>query len=229
MALVGFLYILLFHGEDEEPALASKGGWKKGELTFFPQPPPPLVLFPEKKMQQQQQFQPASRTPLLRRTLSGLPTATVVQPPSPTPPPATGSWLPACTTVNVGSRYDLLASATWAPLSSGSAKAAAASADDDAAAAAAKKEAALDQMTGPEFLASIGVSPSFSPPPRRLPINNLNETQGGGDALTGASVCANDSPYSAGEFEEERGEVKDFREFFYSFLERKNPDSRRRK
>ena len=125
-------------------------------------------------------------------------------PPPPSPPPATGSWLPACSTVNVGSGYDLLAAAAAAPLSAAAVAAAASSSvplssDDSAttsavAAAAAKKEAALNQMTGAEFLESIGLSPSFSPPPRRLPITNDNSNS----TVAGASVCTNDVAYTAG-------------------------------
>ena len=139
--------------------------------------------------------------------------ATPSPPPSPPSlPPATGSWLPACTTVNVGSGYDLIAAAAAAPLSAASSSAVplgdsnyssstTSSAEVAAAtAAAARKEAILNEMTGAEFLASIGLSLSFSPPPRRLPITNLNETQGGSnnDTVTGAAVCSNDAAYTAG-------------------------------
>jgi hypothetical protein len=120
------------------------------------------------------------------------------------------SWLPACTTVNVGSGYDLIAAAAAAPLSAASSSAvplgdsnnssSTTSSAEVAAAAAARKEAILNEMTGAEFLASIGLSLSFSPPPRRLPITNLNETQGGSnnDTVTGAAVCSNDAAYTAG-------------------------------
>ena len=137
--------------------------------------------------------------------------ATPSPPPSPPSlPPATGSWLPACTTVNVGSGYDLVAAAAAAPLSAASSSAvplgdsnnssSTTSSAEVAAAAAARKESILNEMTGAEFLASIGLSLSFSPLPRRLPITNLNETQGGSnnDTVTGAAVCSNDAAYTAG-------------------------------
>ena len=137
--------------------------------------------------------------------------ATPSPPPSPPLlPRATVSWLPACTTVNVGSGYDLIAAAAAAPLSAASSSAvplgdsnnssSTTSSAEVAAAAAARKESILNEMTGAEFLASIGLSLSFSPPPRRLPITNLNETQGGSnnDTVTGAAVCSNDAAYTAG-------------------------------
>lgn len=164
-------------------------------------------------LNQKKQLHPLSAptAPKALRTLSGLPTATAATaspPPSPpSPPPATGSWLPACTTVNVGSGYDLIAAAAAAPLSAAASPNAplgggSSTASAEAAAAAARKEATLNQMTGAEFLESVGLSPSFSPPPRRLPINNLNETTQGGnssnDTVAGASVCSNDAAYTAG-------------------------------
>lgn len=102
--------------------------------------------------------------------------------------------------MNIGSGYDLVAAAADAPLyvpPSPSSSLPRGNYNNDGnsleAAAAARKEATLNQMTGAEFLASINLSPSFSPPPRSLPINNPSN-----DTIAGASLCSNDAAYTAG-------------------------------
>lgn len=130
----------------------------------------------------------------------------------PGPPPPTGSWLPACSAVNVGSGYTLIATAASSPVvAQPAAEALAArapgsgsggqmnSTERAAAMDALKKERDLDGLTGAEFLASIGKDPSFSPPPRSLPINNVDElSRKSNDTLAGAAVCSNDVAYTQG-------------------------------